>query len=127
LCSKLIRIAESREKKRATNNTVTLEVKRRVRLEGAELEQYMAKKREREQEDAKQRFLFLMFFKLPIFSIRLETLRRNARLENVESSEESEDDETLAASVLALTHGGKKPAPNNANLKQCLFYFVVYF
>ena len=56
MCSKLIRIAESREKKRATNNTVTLEVKRRVRLEGAELEQYMAKKREREQEDAKQRF-----------------------------------------------------------------------
>uniref|UniRef100_A0A915NLU6 Cleavage and polyadenylation specificity factor subunit 2 n=2 Tax=Meloidogyne TaxID=189290 RepID=A0A915NLU6_9BILA len=103
LCSKLTRIAESREKKRATNNTVTLEVKRRVRLEGAELEQYMAKKREREQEDAKQ---------------RLETLRRNARLENVESSEESEDEETLAASVLALTQGGKKPAPNNANLKQ---------
>uniref|UniRef100_A0A1I8BLK4 Cleavage and polyadenylation specificity factor subunit 2 n=1 Tax=Meloidogyne hapla TaxID=6305 RepID=A0A1I8BLK4_MELHA len=103
LCSKLIRIAESREKKRATNNIVTLEVKRRVRLEGAELEQYMAKKREREQEDAKQ---------------RLETLRRNARLENVESSEESEDDETLAASVAALTQGGNKSAANNSNLKQ---------
>ncbi|KAF7638849.1 Cleavage and polyadenylation specificity factor subunit 2 [Meloidogyne graminicola] len=103
LCSKLIRIAESREKKRATNNTVTLEVKRRVRLEGAELEQYMIKKREREQEDAKR---------------RLETLRRNARLENVESSEESEDEETLAASVAALTQGGNKSTANNANPKQ---------
>ena len=60
LGSKLIRIADSREKKRATNNMVTLEVKRRVRLEGHELEQYLARKKEKEQEAARQRFAKLL-------------------------------------------------------------------
>lgn len=55
LGSKLIRIADSREKKRATNNMITLEVKRRVRLEGYELELYLARKKEKEQEAARQR------------------------------------------------------------------------
>ncbi|KAL3098020.1 hypothetical protein niasHT_027565 [Heterodera trifolii] len=100
LASKLIRIAESREKKRATNNMVTLEVKRRIKLEGAELEAYLMKKREKEQEAAR---------------IRLETVRRNARLENVESSEDSDDEETLAAVVASVTASGKNG--NLANKK----------
>jgi len=55
LSAKLIRIAEYRERKKATSNTVTLEVKRRVRLEGVELENYRARKREKEQEIARLR------------------------------------------------------------------------
>uniref|UniRef100_A0A914GYR1 Cleavage and polyadenylation specificity factor subunit 2 n=1 Tax=Globodera rostochiensis TaxID=31243 RepID=A0A914GYR1_GLORO len=97
LASKLIRIADSREKKRATNNMVTLGVKRRIKLEGTELEAYLTKKREKEQEAAR---------------IRLETVRRNARLENVESSDESDDEETLAAVVASVTAAGGK----NGNL-----------
>jgi hypothetical protein len=96
LGTKLIRIAESREKKRTTNNMVTLEVKRRVRLEGVELEMYLAKKKEKEQIAARQ---------------RLETVRRNARLENVESSDESDDEDTLAAVVAAVTSRGKGATP----------------
>jgi Trp operon repressor len=62
-----------------------------------------------------------MYYNL-FFILRLETLRRNARLENVESSEESEDEETLAASVAAITQGGNKVSTNNVNLKQGLCY-----
>lgn len=55
LGSKLIRIAESREKKRPTTNAIMLEIKRRVRLDGVELEIYRNRKREKEQEEARIR------------------------------------------------------------------------
>jgi hypothetical protein len=68
----LINIAEARERKRPVNNTLVLRVKKRVPLDGAELIAYRNRKKEDEQEAARQ---------------RLEIVRRNARLEHAESSE----------------------------------------
>ena len=55
LNSKLIRVGEAREKKRQGNNQGTWELKRRIRLEGAELEAYRATKNQKEQEEARSR------------------------------------------------------------------------
>lgn len=57
--------------------TVTLEIKRRVRLEGSELEEYMRKEKEKELEAARQR------------------AEKEAELEVSDSSEESEDEMEL--------------------------------
>lgn len=66
LGSKLIKMAEARDERRPTSNVVPLSVKRRIRLEGAELEAYKAVKKQKEDEEAKQRFLidFNQFFKI---------------------------------------------------------------
>ncbi|KAH7697660.1 hypothetical protein AAVH_35256 [Aphelenchoides avenae] len=89
LGSRLIRLADSRERKRPVNNNVQLEIKRRVPLEGRELEEWRLRKKEKEQEQAR---------------LRLEAVRRNARLENAESSDES-DEEDLMAIVGNATSG----------------------
>lgn len=91
LGAKLIRIAEQlAENVTNVNRNLTLEVKRRIRLEGVELENYRAKKRAEEQEAAR---------------LRLETSRRNARLEQADSSDDSDDDAIIAVAASAL---GKK-------------------
>ncbi|KAI6191554.1 Cleavage and polyadenylation specificity factor subunit 2 [Aphelenchoides bicaudatus] len=77
LGSKLIRMAEAREQRMATSNAVKLTVKRRIRLEGAELEVYRARKKEQEEAEAK---------------LRLENVRRNTRIEQAESSDESDEE-----------------------------------
>ncbi|VDK54435.1 unnamed protein product [Anisakis simplex] len=84
LGSKLIRMAEQMaEKPSAMNRILTLEVKRRIRLEGNELENYRSKKREEEREAARK---------------RLEASRRNARLEQADSSsDDSDNDDTMLA------------------------------
>lgn len=56
LGSKLIRLAEAREQKRAVSNVITLAVKRRIRLEGTELEAYRLRKQEEERAEARQRW-----------------------------------------------------------------------
>uniref|UniRef100_A0A914CJ17 Cleavage and polyadenylation specificity factor subunit 2 n=1 Tax=Acrobeloides nanus TaxID=290746 RepID=A0A914CJ17_9BILA len=81
LGSRLIRISEAREKKTFINNFVTLEVKRRIRLEGQDLDEFLIKKKEKEQEAAR---------------LRLENVRLKARLENAESSDESDDEDAIA-------------------------------
>lgn len=56
LGAKLIRMAEQMaENPNTVNRNLTLEVKRRIRLEGIELENYRAKKRADEREAARQR------------------------------------------------------------------------
>lgn len=55
LGSKLIHIATGGSN---VNRHLTLEIKRRIRLEGAELEQYRLKRREKEQEAARIRLAF---------------------------------------------------------------------
>lgn len=57
LGSKLIRMAEQIAENPATvNRNLTLEVKRRIRLEGAELESFRAKRRAEEHEAARKRY-----------------------------------------------------------------------
>lgn len=55
LGSKLIRMSDARDQRKPTSNTVTLTVKRRIRLEGAELESYRTIKKQKEEEEAKLR------------------------------------------------------------------------
>lgn len=112
LGSKLIRMAEQIAENPATvNRNLTLEVKRRIRLEGAELESYRAKKRAEEHEAARK---------------RLEASRRNARLEQSDSSDESDDEALLLATTTALANGtagstqvnstSRTPAKNSLNV-----------
>ncbi|CAD5228967.1 unnamed protein product [Bursaphelenchus okinawaensis] len=75
LGSKLIDISRQKDK---VNQTVTLEIKKRIRLEGSELEAYKAAKKLQEQDEARQ---------------RLENVRRNPRIDNSESSEDSDDED----------------------------------
>ncbi|KAI6243983.1 Cleavage and polyadenylation specificity factor subunit 2 [Aphelenchoides fujianensis] len=77
LGSKLIRMIEAREQGRPISNSVNLGVKRRIRLEGAELEAYRARKRQEADIEAR---------------IRLENARRNMRMELSESSDESDEE-----------------------------------
>ncbi|KAI1716258.1 metallo-beta-lactamase superfamily domain-containing protein [Ditylenchus destructor] len=93
LGSKLIRIAEARERKRPINNLLSLKVKKRVPLDGLELEAYRNMKKEKEQEKAR---------------LRLETVRRNARMERAESSDDDSDDDTAAAVAAAMAIGKGK-------------------
>lgn len=58
LGSKLIHMATGGSN---VNRHLTLEIKRRIRLEGAELEQYRLKRREKEQEAARIRFAYCFF------------------------------------------------------------------
>uniref|UniRef100_A0AAF5PLK9 Cleavage and polyadenylation specificity factor subunit 2 n=1 Tax=Wuchereria bancrofti TaxID=6293 RepID=A0AAF5PLK9_WUCBA len=90
LGARLIRMAEqTAENPNGTiNRNLTLEVKRRIRLEGVELENYRAKKRAEEREATR---------------IRLEASRRNARLEQADSSDDSDDDAVMV--VPATTSG----------------------
>uniref|UniRef100_A0A0R3RWQ9 Cleavage and polyadenylation specificity factor subunit 2 n=1 Tax=Elaeophora elaphi TaxID=1147741 RepID=A0A0R3RWQ9_9BILA len=86
LGARLIRMAEqAAENPNGTiNRNLTLEVKRRIRLEGVELENYRAKKRAEEREATR---------------IRLEASRRNARLEQADSSDDSDDDAVMVVPV----------------------------
>uniref|UniRef100_A0A915EET8 Cleavage and polyadenylation specificity factor subunit 2 n=1 Tax=Ditylenchus dipsaci TaxID=166011 RepID=A0A915EET8_9BILA len=93
LGSRLIRIADAREKKRPISNSITLEVKKRVPLDGTKLEEFRSRKKAKEQDAARQ---------------RLETVRRNARLDHAESSEDSDDD-TAAAVAAAIAVGKSRP------------------
>ncbi|KAI6173353.1 Cleavage and polyadenylation specificity factor subunit 2 [Aphelenchoides besseyi] len=79
LSSKLIRMAEAREQKRPVSNVVTLAVKRRIRLDGVELEAYRSRKRQEAEAEAR---------------LRLENVRRNMRIEQDDSSDDS-DEESL--------------------------------
>ncbi|KAK6043121.1 hypothetical protein COOONC_19373 [Cooperia oncophora] len=54
LCSKLIYMAECLATNARTNRIVALEVKKRVRLEGAELEAYKKKKMQKDKEEARR-------------------------------------------------------------------------
>ncbi|CAD5234858.1 unnamed protein product [Bursaphelenchus xylophilus] len=84
LGSKLIDIVNKKER----SHQVTLNIKKRIRLEGSELEAYKAAKKLKEQEEARQ---------------RLENVRRNPRVDNSESSEDSDDeDENFNASRARL-------------------------
>ncbi|KAI6205525.1 Cleavage and polyadenylation specificity factor subunit 2 [Aphelenchoides besseyi] len=77
LSSKLIRMAEAREQKRPVSNVVTLAVKRRIRLDGAELEAYRSRKRQEAEAEAR---------------LRLENVRRNMRIEQDDSSDDSDEE-----------------------------------
>ncbi|VDK80265.1 unnamed protein product, partial [Onchocerca ochengi] len=90
LGARLIRMAEqaAENPNGAINRNLTLEVKRRIRLEGIELENYRAKKRAEEREATR---------------IRLEASRRNARLEQADSSDDSDDD---AVMIVPATNSG---------------------
>ncbi|KAM3727853.1 putative cleavage and polyadenylation specificity factor subunit [Dirofilaria immitis] len=90
LGARLIRMAEqAAENPNGTiNRNLTLEVKRRIRLEGVELENYRAKKRAEEREATR---------------VRLEASRRSARFEQVDSSDDSDDDAVMV--VPATTSG----------------------
>jgi hypothetical protein len=48
-------MAEARDQRKPTSNFVKLTVKRRIRLEGAELEVYRARKKEQEEAELKLR------------------------------------------------------------------------
>ncbi|KAK0400699.1 hypothetical protein QR680_015406 [Steinernema hermaphroditum] len=100
LGTKLIRMAEAREANRPISNIIRLEVKRRVLLDGAELEAWIRKKKEEEQEAIRQ---------------RLEAARRSARLEYAVESDDSDDEDTLAAVCEAAATGAnnyRKLGPN---------------
>uniref|UniRef100_A0A1I8ANQ7 Cleavage and polyadenylation specificity factor subunit 2 n=1 Tax=Steinernema glaseri TaxID=37863 RepID=A0A1I8ANQ7_9BILA len=100
LGSKLIRLAEARDADRPMSNIIRLEVKRRVLLDGAELEAWIRRKKDEEQEAIRQ---------------RLEAARRNARLEYAAESDDSDDEDTLAAVCEAAATGAnnyRKLGPN---------------
>ncbi|OUC48575.1 flavocytochrome c [Trichinella nativa] len=76
LCSKLIEMASSPE--RIGTKQITVQVKRRVRLEGHELDEFRVKKREQEQQATK---------------LRLEQHRRRSRVDVVSLEDEDSDEE----------------------------------
>lgn len=49
----------ARERKHSVSNSIALEIKRRIRLEGVELEAYRNRKKEVEKEEARQRYFNL--------------------------------------------------------------------
>jgi cleavage and polyadenylation specificity factor subunit 2 len=57
LGSKLIQMAEARDQRKPTSNVVSLMVKRRIRLEGAELEAYRVMKKKQEEEETQKRLV----------------------------------------------------------------------
>ncbi|VDP06542.1 unnamed protein product [Soboliphyme baturini] len=87
LASRLIALATTKDI--VPNRQVTLEIKRRVRLEGAELDEYWRVKKEKEQQAARQ---------------RLEAQRRSNRIETVESSEDSNDEEVGVEDAAEYTY-----------------------
>jgi len=104
LASRLIAIATNSPQ--AGSRILTLEIKRRVRLEGAELDDFWRQKKEKEQQATRIRCRFVyfnvMFHQLyKRKNCRLETQRRSHRVETIESSGESSDDdaENLAANL----------------------------
>ncbi|PAV88691.1 hypothetical protein WR25_20133 isoform C [Diploscapter pachys] len=105
LGSKLIHIANETAEGRKPRKEISLEVKRRIRIEGAELEAYRRMKAEKEAETAR---------------LRLETSRRNARLEMAgdDSDDESDDDETLANAVAVVTGMKSKENVNQPSQNQ---------
>uniref|UniRef100_A0A915AJI3 Cleavage and polyadenylation specificity factor subunit 2 n=2 Tax=Parascaris univalens TaxID=6257 RepID=A0A915AJI3_PARUN len=101
LGARLIHMAEQMAENPSTvNRNLTLEVKRRIRLEGVELENYRAKKRADEREAARK---------------RLEASRRNARLEQAESSDDSDDETVMvvAGSSMGISAGNAKSLTTN--------------
>ncbi|ETN79077.1 RNA-metabolizing metallo-beta-lactamase [Necator americanus] len=85
LCSKLIYMAECLATNSRTNRIVALEVKKRVRLEGAELEAYKKKKAQKDKEEARRRLE--------------EQERRQAELRGYDSDD---DDEMIASALAAV-------------------------
>uniref|UniRef100_A0A7I4XRG9 Cleavage and polyadenylation specificity factor subunit 2 n=3 Tax=Trichostrongylidae TaxID=6315 RepID=A0A7I4XRG9_HAECO len=85
LCSKLIYMAECLATNARTNRIVALEVKKRVRLEGAELEAYKKKKLQEDKEEARRRLE--------------EQEKRQAELRGFDSDD---DDEIRASALVAV-------------------------
>ncbi|KJH51278.1 metallo-beta-lactamase domain protein [Dictyocaulus viviparus] len=106
LCSKLIYMAECLATNARTNRIVALEVKKRVRLEGAELEAYKKKKAQKDKEESRRRME--------------EHEKRQAELRGYDSDD---DDEMMASALAAveilsipgLTMASAK-APENASV-----------
>ncbi|KRY38523.1 Cleavage and polyadenylation specificity factor subunit 2 [Trichinella spiralis] len=84
LCSKLIEMVSSPE--RIGTKQITVQVKRRVRLEGHELDEFRVKKREQEQQATK---------------LRLEQHRRRSRVDVVSLDDEDSDDEEKKSDAAA--------------------------
>ncbi|KRY16231.1 Cleavage and polyadenylation specificity factor subunit 2 [Trichinella patagoniensis] len=84
LCSKLIEMASSPE--RIGTKQITVQVKRRVRLEGHELDEFRVKKREQEQQATK---------------LRLEQHRRRSRVDVVSLEDEDSDEEEKKSDATA--------------------------
>ncbi|VDO72208.1 unnamed protein product [Heligmosomoides polygyrus] len=85
LCSKLIYMAECLATNSRTNRIVALEVKKRVRLEGAELEAFKKKKAQKDKEESRKRLE--------------EQERRQAELRGFDSDD---DDEIMASALAAV-------------------------
>ncbi|RCN36652.1 RNA-metabolizing metallo-beta-lactamase [Ancylostoma caninum] len=85
LCSKLIYMAECFATNTRTNRIVALEVKKRVRLEGAELEAYKKKKAQKDKEESRRRLE--------------EQEKRQAELRGYDSDD---DDEMIASALAAV-------------------------
>ncbi|KIH66261.1 metallo-beta-lactamase domain protein [Ancylostoma duodenale] len=85
LCSKLIYMAECLATNTRTNRIVALEVKKRVRLEGAELEAYKKKKAQKDKEESRRRLE--------------EQEKRQAELRGYDSDD---DDEMIASALAAV-------------------------
>ncbi|WKX88238.1 hypothetical protein Q1695_008124 [Nippostrongylus brasiliensis] len=85
LCSKLIYMAECLATNARTNRIVALEVKKRVRLEGAELEAYKKKKAQKDKEESRRRLE--------------EQEKRQAELRGFDSDD---DDEIMANALAAV-------------------------
>ncbi|VDN24964.1 unnamed protein product [Gongylonema pulchrum] len=94
LGARLIRMAEqsAENPNGSINRNLTIEVKRRIRLDGAELKNYRAMKLAEEREATR---------------IRLENSRRNARLEHADSSEDSDDDTVMVLGASTAGAAGK--------------------
>ncbi|TKR72525.1 hypothetical protein L596_019958 [Steinernema carpocapsae] len=106
LASKLKQMVDDRENGLTPRTAIKLEIKRRVYLDGAELEAWVRKKKEEEQEAMRQ---------------RLETARRNARLEYADESDDSDDEDTLAAVREAAATGAnnyRKLGPSKKDYSQ---------
>uniref|UniRef100_A0A914Y4Q4 Cleavage and polyadenylation specificity factor subunit 2 n=1 Tax=Panagrolaimus superbus TaxID=310955 RepID=A0A914Y4Q4_9BILA len=86
LGSKLIKMAELRDAKKPCNNTIALEIKQRVKLDGAELAAYF-EKRKAEHEEAKKK--------------RQEMKRRKERDEILDESDSDDEDAAAAARAVA--------------------------
>ncbi|GMT37670.1 hypothetical protein PFISCL1PPCAC_28967 [Pristionchus fissidentatus] len=90
LGSKLIRMAERMERGAHMSKQLTLEIKRRIRLEGAELEDHRARRLHEHQEEARK---------------KMEANRRRggAGAKADASDSDSDDDDVIASAVAAVT------------------------
>jgi cleavage and polyadenylation specificity factor subunit 2 len=86
LGSKLIKMAELRDAKKPCNNTIALEIKQRVKLDGLELAAFF-EKRKAEHEEAKRK--------------RQEMKRRKERDEILDESDSDDEDAAAAARAVA--------------------------